>query len=129
MEAVAARVVVNPPPALQAAASHLRYAPWVVTNLHLSRPLADRGGAAPAWDSVVYGTAGLGYVDATHQALHTAPGTPTVLTHYRALGDVSAGRAQLLAQPWQHWVQAAVAELAPAHPELASRLTQASVAR
>ena len=126
---VAARVVVNPPPALQAAASHLRYAPWVVTNLHLSRPLADRGGAAPAWDSVVYGTAGLGYVDATHQALHTAPGTPTVLTHYRALGDVSAGRAQLLAQPWQHWVQAAVAELTPAHPELASRLTQASVAR
>jgi hypothetical protein len=52
-----------------------------------------------------------------------------VLTHYRALGLDPQARAQLLTQPWQHWVQAAVAELLPAHPELPERLTQASVAR
>lgn len=126
---VAARVLTSPPPALQAAARHMRYAPWVVTNMHLSRPLADRGGAAPAWDNVVHGSAGLGYVDATHQALHMPPGAPTVLTHYRALGDVTDARAQLLARPWQHWLQTAVDELRPAHSELAGRITQASVAR
>ena len=46
----------------------MRYAPWAVANLHLREPLQDRPGAAPAWDNVVYGAAGLGYVDARHQA-------------------------------------------------------------
>ncbi len=126
---VVARVVANPPPALQAAARQLPHAPWVVTNLHLAQPLADRGGAAPAWDNVVYGSAGLGYVNATHQALHTPPGQPTVLTHYRALGTPPTARANLQAQPWQHWLHTAVAELLPAHPDLPARITQASVAR
>ena len=71
------------------------------------------------------------FVDWPNRPLHRVDfenGKPS-LTHYRALGDVPTGRAQLLAQPWQQWVQAAVTELTPAHPELASRLTQASVAR
>lgn len=138
---VAARVVVNLPApahsALQDAARHIRYAPWVVTNLHLSRPVADRGGAAPAWDNVVYGGAagspavhggGLGYVNATHQNLQPVPG-PTVLTHYRALGGAPAARQQLLAQPWTHWRDQTVADLQAVHPDLAAKATQASVAR
>ncbi len=126
---VAARVLQPLPEPVRAAAQAVRYAPWVVTNLHLNRPLADRGGAAPAWDNVVHGSAGLGYVDATHQALYRAPHAPTVLTHYRALGGVAGARAELLARPWSHWLASAVAEMLPAHPELPERLTQASVAR
>ena len=139
---VAARVVLNAPApvqqALQAAAQAVRYAPWVVTNLHLTQPLADRGGAAPAWDNVVYtgGDAsgppgaggGLGYVNATHQALQPVPGA-TVLTHYRALGDDPTARQRLLNQPWTHWYQQAVADLHAAHPELPHRVTEVSVAR
>jgi hypothetical protein len=129
---VAARVVVNAPAplqqALQDAASTVRYAPWVVTNLYLNRPLADRGGAAPAWDNVVYpgghegpeGDAGahtsqnggLGYVNASHQNLSPVPG-PTVLTHYRALGDQPITRLQLLAHPWTHWRESRCQECSP----------------
>ena len=134
---VAARVVHNAPAplqqALQAATQAVRYAPWVVTNLHLRQPLLDRGGAAPAWDNVLHieqgpSSGGLGYVNATHQSLHPVPG-PTVLTHYRALGDDPTARQQVLAQPWTHWYQRTLADLHPAHPELAERVAEVSVAR
>jgi len=137
---VAARVVVNASPSvgqmLAQAAQHTRYAPWVVSNWHLSEPLHDAGGAAPAWDNVVCpvpqadpaARSGLGYVDATHQRLSPAPG-PTVLTHYRALGDDPTARNALLFQPWTHWRDLTLAELAAAHPDLARKTTQVSVAR
>jgi len=139
---VAARVVVNAPAPLQQAlldaARTVRYAPWVVTNLYLKHPLLDRGGAAPAWDNVVYqeggtgggGSAGggLGYVSATHQSLHPVPGA-TVLTHYRALGDDASARQQVLTQPWTHWRDQTLADLQSAHPELASRVAEVAVAR
>ena len=137
---VAARVVVNPPAAvhstLQDAARHIRYAPWVVTNWHIAQPLHDAGGAAPAWDNVVYqpvavgapAPTGLGYVNATHQSLQPVPAA-TVLTHYRALGDDPAARQTLLTQPWTHWRDLTLAELAAAHPDLARKTTQVSVAR
>ena len=149
---VAARVVQNPPEFLRQAAAQVVYAPWLVANIHLDRPLHDRPGAAPSWDNVLYGekgggevdgaqggTAGephgstsLGYVDATHQNLQALPG-PTVLTHYRALGDVaggpSAGRKLLLNQPWSTWRNTILAELAIAHPDLAAKATRMDITR
>jgi predicted NAD/FAD-dependent oxidoreductase len=44
---MAARVLANPPSALADAASRVRYAPWLVSNLHLTAPLIDRAGAPP----------------------------------------------------------------------------------
>ncbi|MEN9844383.1 MAG: hypothetical protein RLZZ612_2212, partial [Pseudomonadota bacterium] len=129
---VVRRVLVNPPTLLTDTAAALTHAPWVVCNLRLREPLIDRGGAAPAWDSVVYGVPGLGLVNAQHQDLHPVPTGPQVFTHYRALGDAPnppTARAELLRQPWQHWLHTAVAELLPAHPELPERLTHAEVAR
>jgi predicted NAD/FAD-dependent oxidoreductase len=121
---------------LRAQAARVRHAAWVVTNLHLRQPLADRGGAAPSWDNVAYRpeavgqtSGGLGYVDASHQALYRAPQAPTVLTHYRALGTGLDVRRQVLAQPWTHWVALAVAEWRDAHPDLPGLVTHASVAR
>ena len=121
---VAARVVHNPPDFLRQAAQDTVYAPWLVTNLQLTEPLADRPGAAPAWDNVVYGSPSLGYVDAMHQSLQTVPG-PTVLTHYRAMGgnaaESSAGRQQLLDRPWTAWRDDLLAELTVAHPDILAK--------
>ena len=50
---VAARVVLDAPAFLREAAAALRYAPWLVANVHLRAALHDRDGAAPSWDNVV----------------------------------------------------------------------------
>lgn len=125
---VAARVLHPVPAAVQARASALLSAPWLVANLRLSAPLDDRPGAAPAWDNVLYGSAGLGYVDAMHQSLRPVPG-PTVLTYYRALGDVPQGRAQLLHTPWAAWRDPVLADLRPAHPDLPGKLLRMDITR
>lgn len=127
---VAARLLDAPPAALPAAVRALRYAPWLVANLHLSAPLSDQGGAAPSWDNVLFGQppdaapgAGLGYVDATHQRLSPLPG-PTLLTHYRSFGIDLKTRRWLADQPWAYWRQAIVHELSVAHPDLAAKCTR-----
>ena len=125
---VAARVVENPPAVLQQAAARIRHAPWAVANLHLREPLTDTAGPAPAWDNVVYGAKGLGYVDARHQSLDPTPG-PTVLTWYRPLGDDPGARRSLLEQPWTVWRDAMLAELSVPHPDLAAKATRVEVTR
>ncbi|MDA8455034.1 FAD-dependent oxidoreductase [Acidovorax sp. GBBC 3334] len=128
---VAARVVRNPPAFLAQAAQRLQWAPWLVANLHIDAPLADREGAAPAWDNVLYADpapGGLGYVDAGHQRLDPRPG-PTVLSYYRALGDVQDGRRQLAEQPWTHWRDAILASLSVPHPDLRARVTRVEITR
>jgi hypothetical protein len=112
---------------LREAANATVYAPWLVANIHIKAPLFDRPGAAPAWDNVLYGTAGLGYVDAMHQSLHPVPGA-TVLTHYRALGD-GQQRQLLLDRPWEHWRDDILAELALAHPDLPHKATRIDITR
>jgi predicted NAD/FAD-binding protein len=141
---VAARVVQNPPNWLLQAAAQTVYAPWLVANIHIGSALQDRPGAPPSWDSVLYGSAqttpGLGYVDASHQNLLAVPGA-TVLTYYRALGDVVeasggakqalgvAGRRMLLQRPWVAWRDAVVAELQVPHPDLAAKVTRMDITR
>ena len=128
---VAARVVQNPPAFLAQAAQRLQWAPWAVTNIHLNAPLADRPGAAPAWDNVIYGDSnpgGLGYVDASHQKLDPRP-RPTVLTYYQALGDVAEARQQLATQGAEHWGRAALAALAGPHPDVLQHATRVQVTR
>lgn len=131
---MAARVLPSPPAFVQEAARRLRWAPWLVANIHIDAPLQDRPGAAPAWDNVLYQDAnpgGLGYVNAGHQRLE--PGQlltgPTVLSYYQALGDLPQGREQLATQPWTHWAHAALATLGVPHPDLARRATRVEIAR
>ena len=135
---VAARVLHTPPPALREAASALRYAPWLVANIHIKTALHDRPGAAPSWDNVLYGpdmaanppsdASGLGYVDAMHQSLAAVPGA-TVLTHYRAFGIEAAARKNLYDQPWTHWRDTVLAELSVPHPDLLEKVTRIDVVR
>ena len=131
---VAARVVQPAPAFLQAAAQRLRWAPWLVANIHIDAPLQDRPGAAPSWDNVLYqddNPGGLGYVDAGHQRLNTGAllAGPTVLSYYQALGDLPQGREQLATQPWTHWAHAALDALAVPHPDLPQRATRVQVTR
>lgn len=126
---IAARVVENPPPALREAAGQLRYAPWLVANLHIDAALHDAPGAAPSWDNVIYGdNPGLGYVDATHQSLQAVPGA-TVLTYYRAFGIGAAGRKTLYEKPWTHWRDSVLADLSVPHPDLPGKVTRMEVMR
>ena len=127
-----ARVVQNAPDFLRQAAERTVYAPWLVANIHLHTPLHDRPGPAPSWDNVLYGAPGLGYVDAMHQSLKPVPGA-TVLTYYRALGDVpggpSAGRRLLLDKPWTAWRNDILTELALAHPDLRAKTSRIDITR
>ncbi|WP_461466291.1 FAD-dependent oxidoreductase [Melaminivora sp.] len=132
---MAARVLAAGAPDFVAqAAQRLPSAPWLVTNLHLQRPLADSPGAAPAWDNVLHddpALGALGYVDAGHQRL--AGGAllagPKVLTYYQALGDLPGAREQLQQLPWTHWASAIIASLARAHPDLPQQVTQVELMR
>ncbi len=132
---VAARVVAEgAPPFLAPAARRLQWAPWLVANIHLERPLADVPGAAPAWDNVLYGDSvagGLGYVDAGHQRLAGGAllAAPKVLTYYQALGDVAGARGRLAREDWTHWAAPIAASLASAHPDLPARATRIELTR
>ncbi|CAN7557098.1 FAD-dependent oxidoreductase [Variovorax paradoxus] len=129
---IAARVVENAPQVLKNAAAQLRYAPWLVANVHLRGPLADRPGAAPSWDNVIHGTRGLGYVDARHQTLDPTP-RGTVLSWYRPLGpsrhDSADGRRLLLERPWTGWRDDLLAELSVPHPDLPALATRIEITR
>jgi monoamine oxidase len=123
---IALRVLEQPPQALREATATLRYAPWLVANLHFAEPLLDRVGAAPAWDNVRHGSPTLGYVDAMHQRFRPHAG-PTVLTSYWALPQ--AQRAALLNEPWQAWAQRVVIELAQTHPDAPHKLREVRLMR
>jgi hypothetical protein len=112
------------PAAVAATARAGSYAPWLVANLTLAELPAEGAGASLAWDNVLYGSAGLGYVVATHQRLQRNAG-PTVLTYYRALADAepAVARSQLLATPREYWASGILAELSRAHADL-PRLTR-----
>lgn len=123
---IGARLLAAPPAALRAAAGAQHHAPWLTANLLLREPLLIRPGLPAAWDSVRYGTAALGYVDARHQSLDPTP-QPPLLTAYLALP--AARRAELLTQPWQHWAGVVVDELAQTHPDLPAKLERIDLCR
>jgi predicted NAD/FAD-dependent oxidoreductase len=130
---VSARLVETPVPALVEAAKPMRYAPWLVANLHLDAALDDRPGAPPSWDNVAYGDIGLGYVDAMHQSMRPYAG-PTVLTAYRELGgdsraDIATHRARLLNEDWRTWADRIVADLVVLHPDLPGKLRRVDLMR
>ncbi len=123
---VSARLLESPPAALTAAATGMTYAPWLVANLHLDRPLLDRPGAPPSWDNVVFGATGLGYVDAMHQSLRQGGGA-TVLTAYRAIPG--GERAALLDSPPALWAGRVLDDLAGVHPDIRQRVQRVDLMR
>jgi len=125
---IAARLFESAPPALANAAAQLRYAPWMVANLHLGEALTDRPGAPPAWDNVVYAGQSLGYVDAMHQSTRPHAGA-TVLSSYMSWGTQPSQRAALLNESWSGAAARVVDELAKAHPDLPAKLRRVDLMR
>ena len=60
--------------------------PWMVANFFMNRFPAEQPGEPLSWDNAVSGSASLGYVVATHQAIRAALPEGTVITAYHALG-------------------------------------------
>ena len=97
---VAARVVENAA-AYGLLAGRGDYAPWLVSNFVLHRFPAEGASEALAWDNVIHGSGGLGYVAASNQLIRVAKPARTVFTAYTALnqGDPTTVRAWLLDAP------------------------------
>ncbi len=125
---VSSRLLESPPPALAEAATQMRYAPWLVTNLQLDAALDDRPGAPLSWDNVIYGSPSLGYVDAMHQSTRPYDG-PTVLTGYWSWGTEPGARQALLALPWRERLALVLRDLAVAHPDLPQKVVRADLMR
>ncbi len=69
-------------------------APWIVANFAMKRFPDESRGAGLAWDNVLYGSDGLGYVVSTHQEIRVAPSPTTVFTAYRAMADRTPDEAR-----------------------------------
>ena len=117
-------------PAIHAAVEHFEYAPWMVANLTLRSFPKERVDVPLAWDNVIYNSAALGYVVATHQNLDAHP-LRTVLTYYHALADSPPpdARRRLLQSDWQNWVDAVFTDLSAPHPEIRDITEQLDVMR
>ena len=124
----AGRALAGGDPGLREALAAFDYAPWMVANLTLEEAPRDRHGAPLAWDNVLYDSAALGYVVATHQSLASHSG-PTVLTWYQPLCNEAphAARERLLATSREAWVEPILAELSRPHPEIRSVVRRVDV--
>jgi hypothetical protein len=101
---------------------NLQYSPWAVANLTWN------GEPPPAWDNVLRDSASLGYVVATHQSLHPCP-SGSVLTWYRSLDHLPPpqAREEALKKPWPRWRDEILADLQPAHPDVAQCVSNIDV--
>lgn len=61
------------------------YAPWLVSNFVLHTFPNEQQHSELAWDNIVYGSSGLGYVVATHQQIRVAKPERTIFTAYTTL--------------------------------------------
>ena len=106
-----------------------QYSPWLTANLTLERWPVERG-VAVAWDNVIYQSAGLGYVVATHQSLRTHQ-EKTVWTYYWALAahTPAEGRRLLLDRDWNGWKEAILNDLTRAHPDIRECVSRIDILR
>ena len=105
------------------------YSPWLTANITLERWPAERG-IEPAWDNVIYDSAGLGYVVATHQSLRTFE-PRTVWTYYHAFADLTPelAREELVRRDWSYWRDRILDDLSRAHPDIRDCVSRVDVLR
>ncbi len=126
----APRVFRELPAELQAAIGEFQYAPWLVANLSLRGFPEERRGAPLSWDNVLYDSAALGYVVATHQHL-AAHQDRTVFTWYHALcdGPPDRERQHLLETPWATWAEWILRDLSRPHPDIREQVARLDLMR
>ena len=125
---IAARLLSPVPSALSALIPKLSYSAWQVANVHLATLPAEKSGAPPSWDNVVFGGDSLGYVDATHQLLRSYK-TEAVWSCYRALGANVQARRQLQDRSWRDAAQSVLDDLRPAYPDIERHVRRIDIVR
>ena len=117
------------PAELQAAIGEFQYAPWLVANLSLRGFPEERRGASLSWDNVLYDSAALGYVVATHQHL-AAHQDRTVFTWYcavrRPAGSRTATPAGNAVGNMGGWI---LRDLSRPHPDIRERVARLDLMR
>jgi hypothetical protein len=100
------------------AASEFHHNAWFVANLFLKdRPRPRFAKDFPlAWDSVLYESPSLGYVNATHQA--GIDYGPTVWTYYYPMCHEPDGRTKLFNYEWRDLADVCLTDISRAHPEI-----------
>lgn len=105
------------------APSTFAYAPWFIANLTVENPPSGLG-AAPAWDNMIYGGKGLGYVDATHQSF-SQKRRRSVWTYYLPLtGGPDAQRAAAYKRSLAEWRELCLSDLERALPGLRKHVSR-----
>jgi phytoene dehydrogenase-like protein len=104
-----------------------QYSPWMVANLALDA-LPGGKGAPLSWDNMIYGSALLGYVDATHQDVRRER-RGTTLTYYWPLCHLPPDRAreEALSRSYADWRDVILKELLAIHPELHGHIQRLDV--
>ena len=95
-------------------------APWLVASFLLDGFPQESGDTPLAWDNVIHGSPGLGWVVATHQWIRAARPAHTVFTTYRALAEATpaAARRRLATASADELLELATAELRQIYGEL-----------
>ncbi|MEP7147341.1 MAG: FAD-dependent oxidoreductase [Acidobacteriota bacterium] len=99
-------------------ASEFHHNAWFVANLFLNdRPKPRFARDFPlAWDNVLYESASLGYVNATHQK--GIDYGPTILTYYYPMCHEPEGRTKLFNYSWRELADVCLTDVARAHPDI-----------
>ncbi|WP_235696097.1 flavin monoamine oxidase family protein [Epilithonimonas caeni] len=96
---------------------NFNYVPWLLSTLTLKN---EFGGAEElAWDNVIFGTEGLGYINDQHQNLNQIVGEK-VITHYRSFStdNCKKARRQLYNLKADELKNLVLDDLKVAHPEI-----------
>ena len=96
-------------------ASSFDYVPWLLTTITLKNEFG--GDEELAWDNVIYGTSGLGYIFDQHQNLNQIIGEK-VITHYKSFStaDCKKARKKLYAMKESELKTLVLDDLKKAHP-------------
>ncbi len=102
--------------------------PWMVANITVKRFFEYAKGLPLSWDNVIYGNAGLGYINATQQHLNQ-PSDKNVLTFYYPFCNKSAAeeRQRALGLSHKDWVEIIMKELERAHLDIVNHIEQIDV--
>ncbi|EQA45830.1 NAD(P)-binding Rossmann-like domain protein [Leptospira broomii serovar Hurstbridge str. 5399] len=107
--------------------NELQYSPWLVANLFVEE-VPEGKGHPPAWENVIYKSAGLGYVVSTHQDLR-AQRPQSVLTYYQEFGgkDTVASRRLMFEKTWKDWKDQILLDLKKPHPNIESLVSKLDI--
>ena len=103
--------------------NNFQYVPWLLATLTLRNEFG--GDAELAWDNVIYGTEGLGYIYDQHQNLSQNLGEK-VITYYRSFSsaDLKKERKKLLNAGEEELKKKVLDDLKTAHPEIENFLVE-----